>query len=324
MAIDVLYTNGVIAAREKYLLKDKIAKLCETDAEEALRQLTDSGFGKGAEIGSAYEYETLISADEKSIDEFIREYAPSEAEAAYLLAPRDFHNAKALVKAHFLGLDEEKLLAPEGLVPVSVLSQCIREEKYDLLGEELGGAVKAAAELFAEDANAVSGAEIGIIFEKALYARLVKACARNGLLKKLIEAKADMTNILTALRAQDAEYAAKCYVGGTLREKQLEKLFCEDTEKAMHALDGTPYAVFLAKCLEEKSVGKPMTQAERLLESYETEYFSAKKYELVKNQPFLYYVFRRRAENENVRILFVCLLAGMRDNEIKRRLRAIW
>ena len=39
MARDVTYTNGVIAAGEKYLLKDKIFKMCETGAEEALRIL---------------------------------------------------------------------------------------------------------------------------------------------------------------------------------------------------------------------------------------------------------------------------------------------
>ncbi|MGN0813996.1 MAG: V-type ATPase subunit [Candidatus Coproplasma sp.] len=323
MAIDVLYTNGVIAAMEKYLLKDKILKLCESDAESALRSITDSGFGKGAEVASAYDYEQLLSADERAIDAFIREYSPSNAEATYLLAPRDFHNAKALVKAHYLDLDAEKLLAPEGLVPVSVISGCIKEENYSPLGSELGEAVKAAAELFSEDVNGVSGSEVGFVFEKALYAHLSKSCRKNRLLAKLIAAKADMTNILTALRSPDAEYAAKRYVGGgTLDVKKLEKLFDDDAERAARALSDTPYAQFYAKCLEDKSAGRPMTQAEKMLESYETEYFSAKKYELVNNQPFLYYVFRRRAENENVRILFVCLLAGLSDSEIKNRLRS--
>ena len=99
MGKDLNYTNGVIAVREKYLLKDKILKLCETSAEDALRSLLESGFGKGVEISSVYDYEKLVAADEKSIDEFIREYAPSRAETEYLLSPRDFHNAKALVKA---------------------------------------------------------------------------------------------------------------------------------------------------------------------------------------------------------------------------------
>ena len=125
------------------------------------------------------------------------------------------------------------------------------------------------------------------------------------------------------MRSHDAEYAAKCYVvGGTLSAQQLEKLHCDDAEKAARALEGTPYAQFLAKCFEEKNAGKPLTLSERTLESFETEYFSARKYDLVRNQPFLYYVFRRRAENRNVRILFVCKLSGMSESEIRKRLRS--
>lgn len=320
-----MYTNGVIAAREKYLLNDKIFKLCDSGAEEALRVVSESGFGKGAEAASVYEYEKLVSADEAAIDGFIREYAPSRAEAAYLLSPRDFHNAKAAVKARYLNLDTENMLAPAGLIPVEVIINCVNSGEYAPLGKTLGYAVKQAAELFSEENKAeVSGAEIGIIFEKALYSHLHEACGRNGLLKKLLTTRADMTNILTALRSTEEEYAAKCYVaGGKLSDKQLALFFGEDTDKALKAFKSTPYYEFVKKCVADKAAGLPLTAAERICESYETEYFTAKKYELQKSQPFLYYVFRRRAENTNVRILFVCLLAGMKDSEIKRRLRAI-
>ena len=73
----------------------------------------------------------------------------------------------------------------------------------------------------------------------------------------------------------------------------------------------------------DRREGLPHTAAERETENYEVRFFAAKKYELVRNQPFLYYVFRRRAENADVRILFVCLLAGMKDYEIKARLRSV-
>ena len=325
MVKDLLYTNGVIAAREKYLLKDKIFKLCDSGAEDALRAVSESGFGKGAEAASVYEYEKLVSADEAAIDGFIREYAPSRAEAAYLLSARDFHNAKAAVKARFLNLSTENMLAPSGLIPAEQIVSCVNSGEYSSLGGVLGAAVKEAAALFSEEnSKEASGAEIGIIFEKALYKHLHEACARNGLLKKLLTTKADMTNILTALRSSEEEYAAKCFVtGGKLTEKQLASLFEEDSEKALKVFKSTPYYEFVKKCIADKAAGLPLTAAERICESYETEYFTAKKYELQKSQPFLYYVFRRRAENANVRILFVCLLAGMKDSEIKRRLRAI-
>ena len=322
MGKDLTYTNGVIAVREKYLLKDKILKLCETGAEEALRTISESGFGKGVEISSVYDYEKLVAADEKSIDEFIREYAPSKAELEYLLSPRDFHNAKALVKAINQNLEAEKLLAPDGLIPAEKILQCIKDNDLQPLNEELQAAVNEAAALFEEDS--ASGAEIGIIFEKAQFKHLSKACSKNLLLKKLIAVKADMTNILTALRSDSEDYAKKCFVsGGKLADGKLLKLFEEDKTKAVQEFKDTPYFDFVKSCFDAKSAGLPLTQAEKVAESYEAEYFNAKKYELKRSQPFLYYIFRRRAENSNVRILFVCLLAGMRENEIKRRLRAV-
>ena len=322
MGKDLTYTNGVIAVREKYLLKDKILKLCETGAEDALRSLLESGFGKGIEVTSVYEYEKLVSEDEKSIDEFIREYSPSKAELEYLLSPRDFHNAKALVKAVYLNLDIEKMLAPDGLVPAQKILECIRDKNLQPLNKHLQEAVKSAAELFEEDK--ASGAEIGVIFEKAQFAHLSEVCSKNLLLKKLIAVKADMTNILTALRSDSEDYAKKCFVsGGKLTEAKLLKLFEEDKAKAVLAFKDTAYYDFVKSCVDAKGAGLPLTQAEKVFESYEAEYFNAKKYELKRSQPFLYYVFRRRAENANVRILFVCLLSGMREGDIKRRLRAV-
>ncbi len=322
MAKDLTYTNGVIAVREKYLLKDKIFKLCEADAEEAFRSVSESGFGNGAEVGSVYDYEKLVSADERSIDEFIREYSPSGAELEYLLSPRDFHNAKALIKAVYLNLDAEKLLAPDGLVPAEKMLECIRENNLTPLNRYLQDAIKACVRLFAEGEE--TGAEIGLIFEKAQFAHLSAVCSKNLLLKKFIAVKADMTNILTALRCDGAEYAQKCFVdGGKLTKEKLLTLFGEDKTKAVQEFKDTPYYGFVKACYEAKEGGLPLTQAEKIAESYEAEYFTAKKYDLKRSQPFLYYVFRRRMENANVRILFVCLLAGMREADIKRRLRTV-
>ena len=319
------YINGVIAAKEIYLLGDKISKLCDVSAEDAFRTVSEGGFGKGADAVSVYEYEKLLYADERDLDAFIREYAPNNAEKAYLLSPRDFHNAKAILKAHYNECDLEKMLAPEGLLSVETITQCIEEQNYKPLGAELAAACENAAKLFGEDGTAeASGAEIGAIFEKALFTYLKALCAKNLMLKKLIAKKADMTDILTALRSKTPEYASNNYVlCGKLKAEQLEKLFLEDSEKADHALDGTGYEKFLEICLEDKNSGLPLTRAELIRDNLEIDFLAERKYELKSSQPFLYYVLRRRAENANLRILFVCLLASMGENDIKRRLRAI-
>lgn len=326
MSIDVVYTNGVIAAREKHLLKDKIIKLCSSTPEEAIRILIESGYGGGAESGVGYE--GLIEAEERSLDAFIREYAPSESEKAYLLSGRDFHNAKALLKAAYLGTDAEKLLAPEGTVAVETLKSCAEKGDFSPLYKELKAACEEAYALLKTDEedgtpSEVSGAEIGGIFEKALYRRLV-ACAKNATLKALVRAKADMTNVLTALRSVDRAFAEKYYAdGGKISPEKLSAIFTSDEEKQTRALDGTPYAAFYKKCLAEKRAGKPFTAGEKERDSYDTAFLAKKKYELKKSQPFLYYVFRRRAENADVRIVFVCLSAGMKEEEIRKRLRSV-
>lgn len=318
MAKDILYTNGAIAVKEKNLLKDKLLRFTEMTAEDAFRALSESGFGGGAEVCSVYEYERLIAAEEQALDGFVREYAPSFAEKAYLLAPRDFHNAKALVKAEYSGGNADKMLAPEGLIPVAEIADCVKERNFSPLGKELGGAAEQALAPLGCGGE-ISGAEIGILFEKAQHEYLRSACARCGILKKLLVEKADKSNILTAMRSKERAFAEKSFLnGGKLDKERLLSLVGDAPEAA---LGGTPYAAFYRKCFEAKKAGLPMTEAERDFECTERDYFAARRYELERNQPFLYYVFRKRAEASDVRIVFVCLLAGMNERDIKKRLR---
>ncbi len=324
MAFDVMYTNGVIAVKEKYLLKEKIVRFCELSAEDAFRLLLESGYGGGAEnAASVYEYENLVAVEERAVDEFILEYAPSKEEKAYLLSQRDFHNAKALLKAAHLQTDAKKMLAPQGEISIELLSSCIAKEDFSALEKinfELKEACEAGAALLKNDV--VSGAEFGEIFEKAAYRYALRVCKLNPVVKKLLKAKADMTNILIAFRIQEKEKLAEKYLpGGTLGEEILSKLF-DGKEKAEEAFKGTAYYEFVKTCFNAQQKGLPLSEAEKIRDGYETQYFYNRRYELKKNQPFLYYVLRRRTENANVRIVFACLLAGMKEADVKRRLRA--
>ena len=322
MALDVLYTNGVIAVREKNLLKDKLLRLCELSAKEAFRMLLESGFGGAEAATDVYEYEKLIAVEEDKLDAFILEYAPSKGEAEYLLSPRDFHNAKALIKAKYLGESADKMLAPEGLITIERLRTCVQDNDFSPLAEYplLQEACLQASELLETEP---SGAKTGDIFQKALYAHLFKSVKNKGALKKILVAKSDMINILTAVRSGEREIAFNKYLPtGKLSAKELDALFDEDKERAVSAFKNTPYYDFVKLCLDAKERGLPLTEAEKILGGYDTAYFSARKHELKRSEPFLYYVYRRKAECANVRVIFVCLLAGLSEQDIKRRLRA--
>jgi vacuolar-type H+-ATPase subunit C/Vma6 len=319
MAVDLTYTGGVIAAREKYLLKDKLSRMCELSADDAFRILLESGFG-GGEGGSVYDYDKLVSSDDSAIDDFIREYAPSDCEKTYLLATRDFHNAKAFFKAELLHSDVAPLLAPQGLISVDTLSTCFKNDNFSALTGALGEAIVAAiAQAKWLDEKNLTGAQVGVIFDGAMYSYLLKACRKNSALKKMICQKIDYTNILTAFRSESCEQAEKYYLyGGKLDKAKLNSLITLDDNARLEF-----YPDFVKTCCEAKKKGLPYTLAEKMKDSLEFDYLDVNKYELKRAQPFLYYVFRRRLENENVRIIFVCLLSGMGEREIKSRLRGV-
>ena len=311
MSIDSVYTDGVIAVKENALLKDKILKLCEGNAEEAFRVLTESGFGKSAEVSFPHEYEKLIAADERDLDGFIKEYSPSAAVTAYLLSSRDFHNLKAFLKAEMLGQSVDGMLAPDGLYSSEILKNCVKQGNFSSLEKRLKEVGEKVYDSFKEEnATPLTGAEIGSLFAKAEFDYLFARCKRNRLLKKLLVKRADMLNVLSAFRTNDREYAANNYVsGGKLKPAQLEKLFFAESDRVISAFGNSEYLQFVKLCLQARENKLPCAEAERIYDGLEADFLAEHKYELEREQPFLYYVFRRRAENANVRILFVCLAA---------------
>ena len=203
--MDSGFTNGVIAVKEKRLFGERLTRFAEMSAEDVFRALTEAGYGFNA-ASSVYEFEAMISAEERDLDQFIRTYAPSKAELEYFLAPRDFHNGKALLKAHALGKDAKGLLAPDGLVPAERIASCIEAGDFSPLSGELRKALEEGKALLDENKEG-AGVQLGVLFERALFAHLAASCTSNRSLKKLIALKADTENILSYLRASDREGA---------------------------------------------------------------------------------------------------------------------
>ena len=310
---DSAYVCGVIAVKEKKLLKDKLVKMCSMSEDEAFRTLIDSGFGSDPSL----DIEELILADEREIDAFIREYAPSEEVEEYLLSPRDFHNAKAIVKARYLNTDPELMLGGDGKFSAEEITRLIEAGNTEKLGKELSGAIEEAKKLL--EGENPSGAEVGFVFDRAQFAYLSRVLKKLGVCRKLLVRRIDMTNLLTYFRAENADEAQKFFLeGGSLSKEKLACVYGGE-DAALKAFEKSEYKDFVKKLCA--SSGGGFTEAEKMLESFETDFFAQKPYELSGQGTFLYYIFRRRTENENVRIVLVGLRAGLSENELKKRLR---
>ena len=130
-----------------------------------------------------------------------------------------------------------------------------------------------------------------------------------------------MTNLLTAYRSQDEQGFLSAFIdGGRLKA---DEVFAARGEGWKEGKAYRLYPTFLQLCRTAQERGLPLTMPEKYRDEYDVEKLSENRFELKANEPFLYYVLRRKAENANVRIIFALQLLGASEQEMKRRLRGV-
>ena len=287
MAIDVMYTNGVIAAREKFLLKDKIFRFSELSAEEAFRAILETGYGQGAEgVTDVYSFEKLVVAEERAVDAFIAEYAPNRSVVAYLLAPRDFHNAKAILKAKYLGVGFDNMLGSEGEICISVLSDCIMSGDYSKLAKQnqiLASAIEDAQNLLND--GETSGAKIGDVFERAAYCYYAVVVIVSVCLIIAFGFAAFKTNLFSVFAGEPRTGTTDGYTTwyGITDEQR------EEVQKMGLWLEGILYKLKIAKHLgleDDNFTRMTLQEAKQLVEENKEKGFEAIAAAFYKRQPY--------------------------------------
>ncbi len=339
MRYDVAFINGVVRSRERFLWGTRLERLAEGTAAEAFKALKDGGFGANAEAEDG-DFESLIRAEENSVNSFIREYAPSEATERFLLAEYDFHNAEALVKCRLAGADAAKMLAPEGFYKTEDIKKAIDAmgenppaDANDGTGKTLSAAndgmgtpragkkdkrenplYAAAAQALALPAGQADGFTVDCVFQKALF-RYMKRYAK-GPLKAILANKADAANLSALLRSDTFEYAAQMFVeGGKWPESQLKAIF----EGSADVNGELKRQVLAAR--EDAQNGRPLTAFEKYADEYPLHALYPTRYDMKGQEPFLSYIFKRREDIANARILAVCLAARLSPKETAARMR---
>ena len=315
MAYDIAFTNGVVKSRERYLLGDKIERMADSGADEILKILKDSGFGGDIAATTLQDAEALIRAEERAVNEFIKEYAPDKRTAAFLLADYDFHNAEALVKCKWAGADKSKLLSCEGAFAISEIEAATDGRENDL-PEILTQTIKDVADTF--EKGTANGFTVDCAFKRALFA-YKRSVAKDKKLKQILCDAADAANVSSAFRSRDFSLAEQMLVeGGKLPLSQIKAL----CEMSLEQIEGGDFSPEIKRAAEKALSGKPLTELEKLTADYPIELLNRTRYDMIGKEPFLLYVLKRRAEIANVRIITVSVSAGIDGSRIKEKLRS--
>lgn len=312
-----IFANARAAALEAKLLgTERLFRMADcARPSDAIKIAQETGFGEGAQ-----EAEALIEAEERAYTAFVRETAPGEKYARFLLLGYDYHNAEAVMRAKHLRRDPKPMLGAEGMLPAALLEEKIAADDYSAFSVQLGGALAAADELFV--LGGATGRRVSALFSRAKFSEYAALAKGDALLGEIAAIRADAANIGIALRARSAARAAEMTVeGGKLAAEEIAFLSEENPDAIREKFRYSPRKALVFAALEDFAAERPLMQLERAAADAALEVLGRDRYGDGGCRPFLRYCFRKAAETGNVRIVLTCLANGVERAEIRARLR---
>ena len=313
----VLYASARAVSMEKSLLgDDRLKRMVDGGTDDALKILSEVGFGAGDTVGEVVD---AVSLDETAkLSAFIKETAPDDKIAKFFLYPYDFRNAEALIKAKYLKTETE--LSPNGLFDAKDLKERIFADDYGTLPPFMGKALFNADKEFVD--GTASGVYINSLFTKALYDELFSLKIKNDFVSNILCAKADMINIGIALRTRDFELSEKQFVHTGKIGKSALKAVCEDDfDKIREKFKFDEYKDEIYAALNGLDNDAGLKEFEKMSDGYAVKLIKKHRYDSNGDFPFIRYCFYKLADIANVRIILVGLSGGLSAAEITERLR---
>lgn len=318
---NTVYASARAKALENKLVgKDRICRMldCKT-ANDALKILTESGFGDGVATESVLDFEKLVSAEYGKFRAFLKETCPDEKILEYFLLPFDYADAQAFIRAKYLKTDVSAMTNVGGVYERDKLSEKIMKDDYSGLTKNLKTALLKCDNLFVD--KKATGSAVDAIFKKALYADLYERSLSHTELKDVFSERVDVTNVLTALKVKDYEkFKTFKLSGGKIRDKAFEYLSVSD-ETDIEKVKNEKVSSGIVDCLKSYAEGKSLEIFEKYYDDYAVEYFGKELYDTSSVRPYLLYCFYTLSQFKNVRIVMVGLINGLDKDEIKTEVR---
>lgn len=127
------YAIGRVMATSHPVLKaDQWRRLMESNEPTAIKLLDEYGYGNVQ--GTP---EEKIHAELKRTIEFIKEIAPVDELVSLMFFEEDAHNLKLFLKAKLTGQKVENLVSDMGSFSSDIIRICVDTEDYSMLGKEL-------------------------------------------------------------------------------------------------------------------------------------------------------------------------------------------
>lgn len=309
------------------------------DAQEVTASLAEYGYGQqkpsgyGRQIGHE-ESETpgtsdtavFVKRERELLRDMIRSTVPSpEVFDAYFLQS-DYHNAKVCLKATFLGIDPpEDLLETGGVYEASEMIRMVRERDDISVPREIRDALSEASELFRRSRDPQ---DIDIVMDRACFRQMAATAAGSGddFITGFVRLQTDLCDLRTFMRAKAAgdprQFFHRAFIaGGNIGEDVFMQVYEEPYEQSAEALEPYFHAKAAGAGLREAFEHGGHGMTEKYCDDILMEYCRQAKYRTFGPAPVAGYIYGKKTELLNLRIILAGVSAGQSAGKTRERLR---
>ncbi len=316
---DYAFCVARLRANEKYMLTKKdIDSLCSSGSyENALAFLREKKWITAEEkIGECIAYQN------KLLWELLSECVPDKNELKVLCTVNDFFNIKAAVKCHFTSADASRYYVYPTTLDTAALTENVNSHEF----RKIGGVMGECAEKSYKAACLTENGQNADIIIDAVAVNVLKeysVCNKNSLLGEVCAFVCDTANIKTAFRCAKAK-KGKDFVSLAIGEccsldrDSLIKATLAGEKELSEYLGKTSY-----KALSETYV-RSSADYEKKCDDEIISLIKKAKFKSFGFDPVCAYYYGKLTEIKSVRIILTALRAGLSEDGIKERVRALY
>ncbi len=324
----LIYANARIKSLENNLLTtEKMLRMVESKSlGEAIKVLIESNYGGGIVLDNPNKFYELLVSEELITNNFIKGIMVENKGLELFFYRLDYHNAKAIMKAKYLKLDNADLmLTQDGMLSSEKMYADIMGDDYSNMPEYMKSALEEI------DGSFVTGNRspqvIDITIDKAFYKHAsIIAKKAEPCIKKYFVALVDTTNISTFTRCRRAKKTIKAFAnsfveGGELKLEFFIDLYEDSVEVVSEKFRYTIYKDLVGILV---SGSDALVDFETAVDNYLLGIFKADKFNMFSIAPMAGYYLAKQTEIKVAKIILVCLKNGVDKLLIKQRLRELY
>ena len=324
---DYLTISARVRAMENRLVtRERMERMVEARSDdEAVKVLAECGYEELPALTNRG-LDELLSAARAALYRELGGAVPDKRLVELFQMKYDYHNAKVLIKAQAMGLDEARLLSQGGRYdPQRLREDFLRDDLRDW-GEVFRQAVLRAREVLSATGDPQ---QADLVLDRACFQEmesLARACG-SAFLQGYVRLSVDAANLRAAVRAarmgKGSEFLNQILLpGGNVSERALAGARPEELAERFRS-GPLAQAAALGAARTQPDSG-PLTEFERLCDNAVTGYLASASRVPFGEETVIGYLYAREAEITAVRIIMAGRMAGLDGETIRSRLRATY